>query len=441
MTTTKHFSTSEYQDMLLQPASRLREMLNNPKPKLEEWQEEAGRMVSLLAIQFPQEVDEDRALLIVALVGLAAAMGVKEAKKKSLKLTRWAITPPSPVQTLHHLDEQRTALLALSKVKSPWALTYIEHSLANPELASDLLPELLRWARAAAPDWVSFVVGTYAAALASSTEGGRAIALLKDAPRILRLTDAIPADKVAEAISTFIRAITNASSRFTGDDKASVALLLTGYSVYEQAWQDMPTLLLQPVLINVLQQLSQAIGALKKQPPGSLDAASLATLSLVSDAIRRFGVLAIEQFQPMLPMWTAVFPDFHKQIQLAAVAEPALNNLLTPASVVTVVADQSYSAEAAFASLLPAWDAFVAGLSDPDHASSLSLMINRAAGTANVERHGVVGEVVAYDPLSHHLANPGEQTPVRVKVLRSGVLARRADGSQRILVQTWVTAA
>src|ERR1035437_4034700 len=107
MTTPDPSPDLENQKPQLEPVSRLRELLTLPRPKLEEWQTEAGRMVSLLAVQFPQEVDETRALSIVALVGLAAAKGVKEAKKKSLKLTRWSKMPPSPVQALHHLDEQR----------------------------------------------------------------------------------------------------------------------------------------------------------------------------------------------------------------------------------------------------------------------------------------------------------------------------------------------
>ena len=98
-------------------------------------------------------------------------------------------------------------------------------------------------------------------------------------------------------------------------------------------------------------------------------------------------------------------------------------------------------AEAAFASLLPAWDAFVSGLADPDQAASLSLMLNRAAESVNVERQGTVGEMVSYDPLAHHTAVSVDPPPLQVKVLRSGVLARRADGSQRTLVQTLVTAA
>lgn len=312
MSTTENHPSHENQAFPVKPAVRLRELLDSPFPKLEKWQEEAGRMVSLLALQFPQEVDDDRALLIVALVGLSASMGVKEAKKKSFKLTRWAQTPPSPVQGLQYLDEQRAAVLALSKVNFPWALAYIEQALTNPKLAPDLLPEILRWARAAAPNWISFVAETYARALASSTDGEHAVAMLKDAPKLLRLTDPIAVDKVAEALSTLICAIISASGRFSTDEKVSVALLLAGNSVYEQAWKNMPALLLQPLLLNVLQQLSAAIGALNKPLPSSVDAASFATLSLVRDAVLRFGAAATEHYRPMLPMWTASFPDFQK---------------------------------------------------------------------------------------------------------------------------------
>ena len=143
----------------------------------------------------------------------------------------------------------------------------------------------------------------------------------------------------------------------------------------------------------------------------------------------------------MVPLWVAAYSDFQNQFKLAAAVEPSVKR-----SDIGCVRNRhrnpiNYSAEAAFASLLPAWDAFVAGLPDPDQASSLRLMLNKAAGTVNVERDGVVGEVVAYDPLSHHLTTPSDQPPARVKVLRSGVQAKRTDGSKRTLVQTLVAAA
>jgi hypothetical protein len=441
MNTTDQISSPISQDQAMLPVIRLRELLNNPAPKADEWQDEAGRMASLLAVQFPQESDEAKALSIVALIGLAAASGVKEAKKKSLKLTRWSKAPPLPLQALLHLDEQHAVVLALSKVHFSWAPTYIEQALENPELASELLPELLRWARAVSPDWVSFVVKTYAGALASCTGSGRAVAMLKDASKLLRVPIATSIEKVAAALSTLIRAIISSASRFAEDEKASLTLLLAGYSVFEKAWQANPALLFQPALISVLPQMTLALKTLKKQPPASVNDAALATLSLVGESVRLFGAVAVEQYRLMVPMWLAAYPDFPKHLKLAAGVEPALGGLISSASVTEEVAsDQIYSAESAFASLLPAWDAFVAGLSDPDQVSSLTLMINRAAGTVNVERHGVVGETVAYDPLSHHLANPGQQTPTHVTVLRAGVQVRRIDGSQRTLVKTLVAA-
>lgn len=439
MTTSDPSTKLENQQLPLHPRIRLRELLTTPTPKKEEWQSEAGRMVSLLALQFPQEADEAKALSTVALVSLATEIGVKEAKKKSLKLTRWSKTPPLPVQELPHLDEQRAAIVALSKIKLPWALTYVEQALASPELVAELLPEFLRWARTAAPDWATFVVNIYAVSLASCTQSKRAIVMLKEAPKLLRVVESIPADKVAETLGTMIRTIVGAVGKFDEDEKTSVSMLGVGFAVYQQAWQAMPALLLQPAMVNVLQPLSTAIKALKKKPPGSVDAASFATLSLVGDMTRRFGAVATEQCKLLLPMWMAAYPNFQRQIKLAVTLEPALVSLLEIASDTPKSTEQIYNAEAAFATLLPAWDAFVAELPDPSQASSIGLMLNRAAGTVQVERQGVVGDVVDYDPLSHHLVNPSHTFASKVKVLRSGVIARRVDGSMRTLVQTLVT--
>jgi hypothetical protein len=267
------------------------------------------------------------------------------------------------------------------------------------------------------------------------------MATLKGGAKLLRVTGAIPAVKVAEDLGTLVRAIVRSSSRFVKDEKTQNSVLLAGYSIFEQAWKEMPALLLQPVMVNVLTQLSGEFKGLKKNPPGSVESASLATLSLVVDSVRRYGAPATEQWRQLLPMWMAAYPDFQKQMKVWAVVEPALAGLLTNAAPVSEAMEQSYSAESAFATLLPAWDAFVADLLDPSRASSISLMLNRAAATVHVEREGMVGEVVDYDPLSHHLVNLGEAAPVKVKVLRAGVAARRADGSIRSLVKALVTSA
>lgn len=423
------------------PSARLRQLLDAPAPKLDEWQDEAGRMASILAVKFPQESDEVNALRSVSLVGLAATQGVKEAKKKSLKLTRWSTSPPLSLKTLLKLDEQHAAVAALSKLKTPWALHYIDQELREFTLAAELLPELLKWARTASPDWITFVVDTYAGAISNCGDSERLSALLKDAPKLLRTPDALPVEQVAESLSSLLRAVVGAAINLKDDEKASVALLNSGYVIYEQSWKSRPALLFQPVLLNALTLLATAMKRLQKPLPGNIDEAMLATLSVVSDSIRRFGTDAVRQYRPMVSMWASAYSEVTEKIKLAAVLDPALVGLLSGEAEPKTGGDQSYLAEAAFASLLPAWDAFVSGLADPDQAASLSLMLNRAAGSVNVERQGTVGEIVSYDPLAHHTAVPVDPPPLRVKVLRSGVLARRADGSQRTLVQTLVAAA
>ena len=425
----------------VQPSTRLRQLLDAPAPKVDEWQDEAGRMASLLAVKFPQESDEFDALRSVSLIGLATALGVKEAKKKSLKLTRWSTSPPLALKALVHLDEQQAAVTALSKLKASWALHYIDHELNDFTLAVELIPELLKWARTTSPDWTTFVSDTYAGSIRNCGDSTRLSALLKEAPKLLRSPDALPVEQVAESLSSLLKAIVGAASNLNDDEKLTLAILHSGYAVYEQAWKSRPALLFQPVLLNALAQLTAAMKSLQKQLPGNIDEAMLATLSVVSDSIRRFGADAVRQFRPMVSMWAAAYLDAPEKIKLAVGFEPALAGLLADEAEPKAGGDQGYLAEAAFASLLPAWDAFVSGLADPDQVASLSLMLNRAAGTVNVERQGTVGEIVSFDPLAHHLATPVDPPPFQVKVLRSGVLARRADGSQRTLVQTLVTAA
>lgn len=423
------------------PAVRLRELLDKPAPKDNGWQEEAGRMVSLLVVQFQQEVDETKALTIVALIGLAAEKGVKKAKKKALKLTRWSKTQPPMLATLKHLDEQHAALRALSKIQSPWAIGFIEATLADPTTAQDLLPDLLKWASAASPTWASLVARTYAGSLANCMEVPRAIVILKEAPKLLRAPSLTPPEQIAETLGTLIRVIESLAGRFAEDKKSSMGMLQTGYQVHEQAWRDTPALLFQPVFLNVLPAMAKAIGTHKRRPPESLDSALNATILLVGDSIARFGSVAVQQYRQMVPIWLACYPNFQSQLKIAAAMAPSLNSLLSDTPEIALEIEQPYLSEAAFASLLPAWDAFVAGLPDPKQAASVSSMLEKAAGAANVDRDGVIGEVLAYNPLTHDLVDSAVQSPGKVKVLRSGVVVRRTDGSLRTLVRTLVTAA
>jgi hypothetical protein len=417
----------------------LRALLRDPKPSDAAWQDEAGRMVAMLAVGFSQ-ADDAQAFSTMAVIGLAAGKGVKEAKKRTLNLARWSKSAPPNLESLEDADEQSAAIAAMSKVKAPWVGSYLSVALSSGAVDARVIPDLLRWLRRETSDWVTFAGGPYLATISNCPDSAHAHVVLKEGPKLLRITKAVQADRAAETLAILARAISDCSHRFAGDAKVSPQLLASGFAILEQKWQTLPVLLLQPAMLNAIAQLSDAMRALKKPVPTSVDTALLTTLFLISDSINRFGDAAVRQLQSLVPLWSLAYPDFQKQLKLTAVTMPALSRLTSTDVAPEVESDQRYQAEAAFASLLPAWEAFVSDLPDPDSAVSLTKMMHRAAGSVNVEMQGAVGEVVDYDPLSQHLADAGSAPPRQVRVVRAGVVARRQDGSVRTLVQMLVKA-
>lgn len=125
-------------------AEVLRALLDVPKPKEESWQSEAGRAVSILAVEFLKETNEELALQSVALLGLAQSLGVKDARKRVIKLSRWSEAAPPPLTTLAFKDEQQAALTIaslLAHVQSHATPRHASIDVVEPvAAAAELLP-------------------------------------------------------------------------------------------------------------------------------------------------------------------------------------------------------------------------------------------------------------------------------------------------------------
>src|SRR5438045_94543 len=93
-----------------QDLEALRRLLVVPMPKDHSWQSEAGKATARVALLVGGS-DETSAFQAVALVSLAQKTGIKEAKKRELKLTRWADSPPPSLGVLTS-DTERSACIA-----------------------------------------------------------------------------------------------------------------------------------------------------------------------------------------------------------------------------------------------------------------------------------------------------------------------------------------
>lgn len=424
------------------PAVVLRSLLDDPEPKKEAWQAQAGRAFSMVAVGFLNEPNDEMALHAVALLTLAQSLGVKEARKRAIKLSRWAERRPPPLMALSAKDEQRAALTALAKLTTAWSRPYAEQALADSALHDEFAPELLKWARTTFADTASFTRDFYAPQVAAARTSERAAFLLKDAYQLLQPLRPDAAVKLADTPAVLIRSFCQSLKFSVVGDKAfgsSVAALL--HLVQDQA-ASMPALLLQPAFVMAVGCLSEVAskGAASKQVAVAAEAMSLATISLLMADVERAGKAATDHWRPMVPTWRSAYPRWDEHITAATAVAPAMADLAVEVVIEAPASPDAYASEAVFARLLPAWDAFVAELPDATRASSLSAMLRQAAETAGVESMGEKGDMVSYDPLSHHLTTEEAGAPSQVRIVRPGVQVRRADGSARVLVAALVAA-
>lgn len=424
------------------PADLLRALLDAPKPKDEDWQANAGRAVSMLAVRFLSETSDESAMGTVALLGLAQSLGVKEARKRALKLTRWTEAAPPPLTALAQKDEQHAALGVLAKLTTPWARPYAEQALTDLSLPEEFVAELLKWVRTTHLDSLSFIRESYAPLVAAAKTAERTSALLKEAGRLLKPGGPEAAAHLAEGTAALVDALLRTAQPERDDEKpfaASVAALL--HLMQDQA-ASAPGILLQPAFVMAFVRLSDAAarGSASKQVASVADALSLATISLLSADFERHGKQAAIHWNALVPTWRAAYTNWDAAIARAVKLSPALSAITSDKGEDSNAEADAYASEAVSARLLPAWNAFVAELPDASRAASLSSMLHQAAGTLGIAPLGEAGEVVGYDPLSHHLAADDGGSPAQVRILRPGVQVQRPDGSSRVLVAALVAA-
>jgi len=416
----------------------LRKLLDHPKPKNSDWQETSARAVAMVAIKFLGEADELGALRQVALLGLAQSLGVKEARKRTLKLSRWASLAPPVLSRLDSTDEQDAAVAALAKVTAPWSKAYIEQSLADDALRLAVVPALLKWARSLYPSPAGFTSDFFVPQLQRVTTNSELGAcIFKESQRLLKPTRAEAAAEVAALLSALMLNQCDLRYESAVEKKrfgSNVKLLC---AIVSEQVVHCPHVLLQPALVLAMRQLLEATA---KTPAGTQVKElalnlCIATLALLKGEVEHFGAQIATEFHGMGPAWQAAYPSWKARLTETVSSCPALAGLVdgTAHRLDAVVSDTNASVSV-FARLLPAWNQYTSELQDPRRVASLDLMLHDAAKAVCVETFGTKGERVGFDPLAHLLNTDDKSLPVEVFIERAGVRLRRPDGSFLILV-------
>jgi hypothetical protein len=419
---------------------RLREILLIKRPISNDNQVEAGKIVALSAIQFHNELSNETAFELMALLTLAKINGINEAKKRTINLSRWLNTEPPSLKLLTNQNEKIAAVKGLSSIEFKWALNYIQASILDQPLDEDLAKAILQWGRVASTDLTIFLKEVYTPVVLEIKDAKLLAKLLKECLKFFTPFTETPQNQLAIALNMLSLAILKSVENFKKNKKEVILVLQSALAILNESWHYTPSLLLQPNFINAYEKITLSLSNYKKIPSSSFSQIESATISLLVSSIATGGECVIKQLHPMLIQWARIFPNFQKILKTIARKNIAIKNLIEydPNSTNDNLSELENS-ESVFAALLPAWDRYTQTLNDNQVVAPLTHLINKAAKCANIESFGEREQIIPYDPLSHNLSNDQSIPPINVRIVRPGVLVRRPDQSIRILVQAFTS--
>jgi hypothetical protein len=421
----------------------LRELLPPGKKKLDSSiSDEVGRKVNLLALQLPKVPDEAEALRCLGLIGVAIACGSKEAAKRKPHPARWVQSRPARLKTLPHPDERAAALDLLAALKADWAAPYAIEQALDPDIDKTLATALLKWAVKA-----SRTQGECLGHLAHALETGqpatsdRIQLVLKSAAKELAATDTESGPSLPQTFLALATSVAQACQTAAPSTKTTAAMQVQTLALLDVISNRDPAVLFEPLITQGLTTLCAELGGWPKTAAKPLAAMARRMLSLSIHHVRLRGLDDVTDVRRLLQHAGSTLPIDKVAVRLSSERElikqlraPVQDSPTPDAS----AANAPASLQEQLGALLVAWDALRSALPDPVAGQEVTALIELAAGKANVERSGARGEIVAFQPLQHYLAEPTSTPPTQVRIDVPGVRAMRSDGSYRLLTRAVV---
>ena len=422
--------------------SRLRALILDKKSISATDKDETERLVALCSVQFQKESSDDVAFELIAILNIAKNKGSKQAKTRTLNLSRWLNNTPPAIQTLQNPEEQLAAINCLNSIKFPWVGEYIKNSLKADTQTQSVSVALLQWGKKSAPSLEYFVNAIYTPFLGSLNEIETATKYLKVTNKLLSPYITAHPNEMAIALDHFSKTIVDLVESKNKNKKHEITLLGLAHATLTESWHQIPSMLLQPSFVSAYKKITSALSERKKIPSTTFIQIETATLNLISDCINRAPDESLKSLQLSRSLWESTFPNYSKLIKAASRDNPNLKAFIEydPASSnhQPITSDL---VEPIFAALLPAWQSLLNETSDKDSLGHLSGLIHRAAKCLNIEAFGSPGETVPFDPLWHTISNQILTTPNKVSILTPGVLVLRPDGTKRVLVPAFTAPA
>lgn len=409
----------------IETVNKARDLLNRPERKTTgQALEEVDRAVNLLYARF-NDLDDELALQVCGVIGLAIAKGSKNASKKKPKLSRWNLAAPPPVTRLSIAAERAGAVTLLKNLKGSWVASYAFINAAECEGDKTTTSALLKWIEAGSTTVCTLLGLTeFLTSLPKSSEK-QIETIIKLTPSLFEMQPNGDSQAFGPALLGAVRsAITAMQSHkpYFGNANPVEALI----SACEKASSLDPQILFNPDTQNAL---GNALDAISK--PGRTTAIALSKIGhrLLSLTAWHVNLHGFDASASILNMLSSI----DKKLSLSTIAKKSADysRLLTKPEPSSFQNRPISDINTLFASLLLAWENFSA----KDSGNEVSVLIETISENLGFSRFGIEGQIVSFDPFKHFIDS---EPTLNVVVVIPGITSIRADGSERVLVKAAV---
>lgn len=415
--------------------------LRDPDKNSSDWQEEVGRLSSLLYVgSLSQSIPDAVYIKVIALLRSAQLKGVHAAKKRDLNPGRFRERRPPPLSMLRQEELIGPAVQVLSSLRVGWCAEFISETIQSVGIDKKAISILGGWAQKNEFTAEDFLLTFLGNKILESVWGNLTGNLLKELS--LQLT-AIRWRTPDSAVKDFAKTVVLIAkfSLLPNLSKTQRKTILSLIPVIERRLRDVyPFVLLQSDFILAVNDLRKIFPKAEypKEIKPTISHLSMVTASSLGFLMSQAEVVVREIARSLLPYWKFAYPDFLDQLGKAQIWSPGLK-AVKDTSLADEHADLESMSSSIYAKLLPDWFNFLAGRGGDPVLSGLNKLLLDAAALNGVEFLGLAEDVCPFDPILHSMQHDSGMVQARVKIVRPAIIFRRSEDNYRVLVKAIVS--
>jgi len=415
--------------------------LRYPKKNSSDWQEEVGRLGSLLYVgSLSQSIPDEVYIKAIALLRFAQLIGVKATQKRDINPARFRDRRPPAMSIFEQEELIAPTIHVLSSLRVGWCAEFISETIRSVDIDKKTISIFGKWAQKNEFTAEDFLL-TFSGKKILESEWKKLTGnLLKELS--LQLA-AVRWGSPDSAVKDFAKSIVVIAefSLLPNLSKSQRKTILNLIPVIERRVRETyPFVLIQGdfvIAINALRKIFPKAEYPKEIKP-TISNLSVVTASFLGFLMSKAEMVTIDISRSLLPYWQLAYPDFLDQLGKAQTWSPGLK-VIKDTSLANEHADLESLSSSIYAKLLPDWFNFLAGKGGDPVLSGLNKLLLDAATINGVEFLGVAGDVCPFDPVLHSLQDDSRAVQTSVKIARPAIIFRRSRDNYRVLVKAIVS--